>query len=288
MAGEKILISSTNDRTGKTSFIYSASQILELSFRYEKPTGISALERKIIRSNENARLTVIEGGRKYKLGLSKNEGDTRIKADKTILIARYTNDVFDEIALASRVLPKLTGAIINEVPRDKLTELEFEALDSNLKILGAIPFDRFLGGIYVKTVKECLNGEFLTKPDENIVMEEMLVGTMSPSCAIDWLKKVRNAGLITGGDRVDLQKLALDTGIKCLILTGNFEPPQIIVKRAEELGVCIILTESDTLTAVEKISHIVRGEINEHKKGRVLEIFRENVDWDAVQEILGY
>ncbi|RLI79698.1 hypothetical protein DRP07_09870 [Archaeoglobales archaeon] len=284
----RILVSATDYRVGKTSFIYVISQVLGIRFRYEKPSGMSELEKKFIESDEGETLTFIEGGKKYKIGLTKNEGDTSIEVDKTILIARYVEDVFDEITLASRVLSNIKAIIINEIPENEMENIREGVDKSDLNIVGLIPYDKFLGGTYIKSVRDYLDGVFLTKPDENFIMEEMLVGAMSPSCAIRWLEKVKNAGLVTGGDRVDLQKLALDTGIKCLILTGNFEPPQIIVKRAEELGVCIILTESDTLTAVEKISQIMREEISEQKKDKLVEIFKRNIDLEKLEEILKY
>ena len=30
----------------------------------------------------------------------------------------------------------------------------------------------------------------------------------------------------------------------------------------------------------------MRGEINEHKKDKIVEIFERNIDWDAVRETL--
>ncbi len=281
-----VLVSSTDYRAGKTSFIYAISQILGIKFKYEKPSGMSDSERKFIKSDEKSTLTLIEGGRKYKYGLSKEGGDSSIKADKTILIARYTEDVFDEIALASKVLSGIDAAIINEIPQNEIASVTMKAEESNANVVGLIPYDKFLGGIHIKYIKDCLDGIYLTKPDEDFIMEETLVGAMSPSCAVTWLERVKNAGLVTGGDRVDLQKLALDMGIKCLILTGNLEPPQIIVKRAEELGVCVILTKSDTITAVEKISRIKREEINEQKKDKIIEIFKKNIDLKKLKEVL--
>ncbi len=282
-----VLISSTDCRVGKTSFIYAISQILGIKFKYEKPSGMSDSERKFIKSDENSDLTIIEGGKKYKHGLSRERGDSTIDSDKTILIARYTEDIFDEIALASKVLSNVDAAIINEIPQDEVVGITMKTEESNVDIIGQIPYDKLLGGVHIEYIKEYLDGIYLTRPNKDFIMEETLVGAMSPSCAVTWLERVKNAGLITGGDRVDLQKLALDMGIKCLILTGNFEPPQIIVKRAEELGVCVILTKSDTITAVEKISQMMREEINEQKKDRVVEIFRKNIDLKRLKEILG-
>ena len=59
--------------------------------------------------------------------------------------------------------------------------------------------------------------------------------------------------MITGGDRPDIQLAALETSTKCLILTGNLHPSPIILNRAEELGVPMILVGQDTMTAMQTI-----------------------------------
>lgn len=279
----EILVSSTEFRAGKTSLIFALSKIFRLSFSYKKPTGPSPNERRLLGSNTNG-ITFIEGGKSYKTGFAKGEGDTSIRADKTVLIARYCDDIFDEIALASKVMT-VDAVILNEIPANKLGTVR-ETTETSDNIVGLIPYDKFLGGISISTIKECVDGLFLTVTDGGFIIEEMLIGAMSPPCALDWLKKVKNAALLTGGDRVDLQKIALDTGIKCLVLTGNFEPPQVIVKRAEKLGACIILTEFDTLTAMEKIMEVRREEVNERKKDRIVEIFKSNINKGKIREIL--
>ena len=278
----EILVSATEFRAGKTSLIFALSRIFRLSFRYEKPTGQSHNEKRLLESS-NGGITFIEGGKSYKTGFSKGEGDTAIGADKTVLIARYCDGIFDEIALASKVM-RVDAVVINEIPPNKVEVLrEVETPDN---IVGLVPYDKFLGGISINTIRDCLDGLFLTVSDRSFIIEDMLIGAMSPACAIDWLKKVKNAALLTGGDRVDLQKIALDTGIKCLVLTGNFEPPQVIVKRAEKLGACIILTEFDTLTAMEKIMKVKREEINERKREKIVEVFKNNINRGKIREIL--
>jgi hypothetical protein len=286
MVNMKVLVSSTEFRAGKTSFIIATSAILNLTFSYLKPSGFSENESKLIQSDVEGQLTLIEGDRTYKTGLSRNTGDPLIDADKTILIARYSEEVFDEIVLASKVLKNLKTAIINEIPESRLDEVKERAEKLECDVAGFIPYDKFLGGLNTRAIKECLRGVFLANPDENFVIEELLIGAMSPDCAVKWLRNARNAALITGGDRVDLQKLALDTGIKCLILTGNIEPPKIIVRKANESGVNIILAEFDTLTAVEMIEEMGRGEVDERKRDRVVEVFKNNMDLKKLSEVL--
>ena len=53
-----------------------------------------------------------------------------------------------------------------------------------------------------------------------------------------------------------LGALSVDDSVVCLILTGNIYPSPIILSRAEELGVPIILVRHDTFTAAQLIDQV--------------------------------
>ena len=65
--------------------------------------------------------------------------------------------------------------------------------------------------------------------------------------------------LITGGDRSDIHLVALETATRCLILTGNLRPMPEVVRRAEELGVPVLLVRQNTLEVVEA-EPVVKGQ----------------------------
>ena len=74
--------------------------------------------------------------------------------------------------------------------------------------------------------------------------------------------------MITGGDRADIQLAALETSTRCLVLTGNLRPNSLILGRAEELGVPLVLAKQDTLTAVELIQQYF-GKLRLHQPRKV-------------------
>jgi BioD-like phosphotransacetylase family protein len=95
---------------------------------------------------------------------------------------------------------------------------------------------------------------------------------------------VPNKAVITGGDRSDVQLAALETQTKALILTGNLQPSPIVMARAEDLQIPMILVNLDTLAAVEKTDEIV-GRVRIHqaqKVQRFVELIEENVDLDSL------
>jgi len=89
--------------------------------------------------------------------------------------------------------------------------------------------------------------------------------------------------VITGGDRPDIQLAALETSTKCLILTGNLRPSPIILGRAEEVGVPMILVKQDTLTTVEIIEQFFgKTRFHQEKKIRRFEkMLDERFDFDT-------
>jgi BioD-like phosphotransacetylase family protein len=60
-----------------------------------------------------------------------------------------------------------------------------------------------------------------------------------------------------GGDRTDIQLVAVENGVKGLILSGNLYPNDIITARAEAKGVPIIVLRDDTYTVANNVEAMV-------------------------------
>lgn len=83
---------------------------------------------------------------------------------------------------------------------------------------------------------------------------------MDPDLAKRTLRRLRDAAVITGGDRPEIQTATLDAaGVRSLILTGGHEPPGSVLGRAEQAGVAVLLVDSDTITTVERAEAVVRA-----------------------------
>jgi len=82
---------------------------------------------------------------------------------------------------------------------------------------------------------------------------------------------------------------ALETSTKCLILTGNLEPNPIILGRAEEIGVPVLLVKEDTLTTVQNIeSFFGKTRFHQPKKIQCFErVLAEHFDFAKLDEALG-
>ncbi|TFF63404.1 MAG: hypothetical protein EU521_01900, partial [Promethearchaeota archaeon] len=95
------------------------------------------------------------------------------------------------------------------------------------------------------------------------------------------LRKVKQAAVITGGDRADLALTALNEDVSCLILTGFIRPDTSVITAANEKGIPIILSPSDTYTTLRNMQRIKPG-IQEDEISIALDLVENNLDWDIL------
>ncbi len=238
-------------------------------------------------------IMLIEGARTIEdglhLGISAREISRKVGA-KVIVISRYAEEMLDQVLYYSEFFGEaFAGIIINLVPHDSVDRLKkeiFPYLEKNkIKIFGYVTSDNFLSSVSVKEIAGHLDGKVLSaceKQDE--LIESFMLGAMGHELALSFFKTKTDKAVITGGDRADIQLAALETATKCLILTGNFSPSSIVVSRAQELGVPIILVKYDSITTVEKLNELFGHTcFHEFKKiDKILQITRDYIDLEAI------
>jgi BioD-like phosphotransacetylase family protein len=214
-----------------------------------------------------------------------------------ITVVKYNDDlqVLDD-ALTARVRlgETLIGVVLNSVPRQRMPfvqELVKPALEERgVPVLAVLPQERLLLSISVRELAEFLNGKILCSADKvDELVEHLMVGAMSVDSALTYFRRKPNKAVITGGDRPDIQLAALETSTKCLILTGNLQPSPIILGRAEEVGVPMILVRQDTLSAVEVIEQFFgKTRFHQQKKiERFEEMLEDRFDFERLYAALG-
>ena len=116
-------------------------------------------------------------------------------------------------------------------------------------------------------IVDALGGTVLSAEDHlDDRVETFMVGAMGQDKALRFFRRKARKAVITGGDRADVQLAALETNTSALVLTGNFPPSSIVLARAEELGVPMVLVDMDTLTAVEHMEQLL-GRVRLHEPG---------------------
>ena len=231
--------------------------------------------------------SVIEGSL---VGLAATNVSQQLQAP-VLVIAKYESDLVVDDLLGARELhgENMLGAVINVVPRQRMRFVQ-EVIkpyleDHGVSVFGILPQERLLLSISVDELAECLMGEILCCADHKAeLVEYLMVGAMSVDSALTYFRRKPNKAVITGGDRPDIQLAALETSTKCLILTGNLRPSPIIMARAEEVGVPMILVKQDTLTAVEIIEQSF-GKTRFHQEQKVRrfrEMMEERFDFEKL------
>jgi BioD-like phosphotransacetylase family protein len=186
---------------------------------------------------------------------------------RAIVVARYEEpgDVDDVLAAAESLGDRCAGVVFNAVENTAYDDVESEVAPflegRGIPVLGVLPVERELAGVTVADLAADLGADLLTDDTgEDDLVERFLVGAMSGESALSHFRRTKDAAVITGGDRADVQTAALDApGVRCLVLTGGHRPPGAVLGKATEAGVPVLSVQSDTLTTLERAEDLVRG-----------------------------
>ncbi len=194
---------------------------------------------------------------------------------KTIVIDRFNKELnYDYLTVLKDALGEnMLGAILNDIPpyfNEELNSMLIPFLESKqIKTLGVVPRDPLMGAIKVSDLAGRLGGKIISAPDKaDKVVENFIIGTMQVENFMLHFKKSKRSAVIVGGDRSDVQLVAMEGNTQCLILTGNLYPNDIILTRSEVLGIPIILVRDDTYTVARQMDAL----LSRHKLRDVIKI----------------
>ncbi|MBD3255762.1 MAG: AAA family ATPase [Candidatus Lokiarchaeota archaeon] len=182
----------------------------------------------------------------------------------------------------------IKGVIFNKIDYDYQARIE-ELQENHIKrygipILGVIGKSIELLAPRVSEMMYAIGGELLNEAAsaglDNIV-ETYVIGAMNAQAALKYLRQVKRAAVITGGDRTDLALAALNQDVSALILTGFIQPDIKVISAANSIGIPIILSPSDTYTTIRNMERLHPG-IQEAEIDLVLETIKSGVKWDLL------
>lgn len=113
-----------------------------------------------------------------------------------------------------------------------------------------------------------------------------MVGAMCVDSGLVYFGRKANKAAVIRSDRPDMQLAALETSTRCLVLSGGDTPMYSVINKAEKKGIPIVLTESDTKTAVAEIEDALsQVRLAQAKKlPRLVELVRQHVDLEALMK----
>ncbi len=213
-----------------------------------------------------------------------------------LLICRYTSiRAVDTILTVQRYIgDRLIGVLMNHVEEPQLEFVQNRVVPfleaRTIPVLGVLPRDRVLASVTVNELHEHLGGQFIgNRLWGQREIESLMIGAMGSEAGLSYFRRRTNKAVITGGDRVDLQLVALETSTSALILTGNFRPSPRVLDLAEERQVPIFVVPDDTLTTVERAEELF-GRIRFHQKikmERFTDLMETYFDFMRLYQALG-
>lgn len=215
---------------------------------------------------------------------------------RVVLVERFNDAYLGDNALFARERfgELLLGVIYNMVPANResfVRELLVPYLERRgITILGSLPYEKLLASINVADLARLIDGKMLCGEEgADSLVEDIVVGAMSQEHALSVFRRRHNFCVVTGGDRSDIQLAALEAGARCLVLTGNLHPSSIILGKAEELGIPVILVGTDTFTTAERAEMVIRSARTheESKLERLRVLVREHVDMERLYALAG-
>ncbi|ADJ16397.1 phosphotransacetylase family protein [Halalkalicoccus jeotgali] len=244
--------------------------------------------------SEERDLMLVEGASDLDVGgiVSLTDPDLAELLDaEVILVSPYQSagDTDAVLGAADRLGERLAGVVFNAVGDASFASLESDTVPflegRGVPVLGALPRTQELAGVTVSELADELGAELLTSAATDAFVERFLVGAMGGDSALRHFRRARNAALITGGDRSDIQTVALEaSGVKCLVLTGGLQPSSAVVGKAEERDVPIMTVRSDTLSTIERAEDVVRrGRTRSPETvARMRALLTDHADTDAI------
>ena len=188
----------------------------------------------------------------------------------------------------------LLGIVLNKVTSSQLKRVhdeispQFDAAEIN--ILGVLPEDRALFTLTIGELADYIQGEILNNAEKSAeLVENFMVGAMCVDSGLEYFGRKRGKAAVVRDDRPDMQLAALETPTKCLVISGNTAPVYSVRYRAEDKGVPIILTKSDTSTILKSIEDALdKTRFNQEKKLlKLAEITEQHLSFQAISKGLG-
>jgi len=208
---------------------------------------------------------------------------------KVIVVAGYAADLpVAGIAGSSKKFgQRLLGVVVNKVPEKRLEQVNAQLAEAGIKCLGSLPETRALSALTVGEMAEHLRGEVINDSDKTAeLVENIMLGAMVVGSGVDYFERKVNKAAVIRGERPDMQLAALETSTRCLVSTGDASLSEVVLHRAEEKEVPVIVAKESTSAVVEAIEAAMsRARFGQEKKLPVITgMVKETLDIKALTQ----
>ncbi|MFC2010365.1 DRTGG domain-containing protein [Chloroflexota bacterium] len=213
---------------------------------------------------------------------------------KVLVVEAYSKELLKTAGAYKEFGESLLGVVLNKVPKDRMEQARSEASEildkAGIKLLGVLPEDRILSSITIGELAEVVKGEVLRGVERSAeLVENVMLGALGVDPGPDYFGRKDNKAVVLRSERPDMQMAAMETSTRCMVLTGDTPLQQVVLARAEEKDMPIILVKDDVTSVVDSIEAVLAkpGLNQENKLPRLIEIMEQNLDFQALDKGLG-
>ncbi|MFC1920687.1 DRTGG domain-containing protein [Chloroflexota bacterium] len=199
---------------------------------------------------------------------------------KVIIIEAYSGQSADYKNLGEALL----GVVVNKVPESRMEQVRSTAGTS---VIGILPEDRVLLALTMGELAEHIKGEVLRGAEQSAgLVENIMLGALAIDHGPEYFGRKANKMVVLRSDRPDMQMAAMETSTRCLVLTGDTPVKSVVLERAEEKNMPIILVKENSAAVLESIEGALgEGKLSqENKLPRLVEIIEQNVNVQKVKK----
>jgi BioD-like phosphotransacetylase family protein len=203
-----------------------------------------------------------------------------------LLTDRYQRDnltFYSILSLNSFLEGRVKAAILNRVPPEKMDHVKSRVipflLEKGLKFAAAVPEDPLLCAFTVADLAEWVGGEILCCPERaGELIVSFTIGSKILEGPLSIFKQVYNKILLVrlgNGER---------GSVGGILLTGGKAPGELLLRKASEQSIPLILVATDTFQTMERLEKAcpTLGVRDDYKVRRFLDLISRNLnasDW---------
>lgn len=180
---------------------------------------------------------------------------------KALLVLGYGRSIpWEGVEAAKQTFGEsFLGVVINAVPPSEAQVLERNLHQVGVKPLGILPEERRLLTFSIGDLAEHLEAQVLTAPHRTeILVESLMAGGMSVDSGLAYFSRRKGKAVVLPYNRPDLQMAALETSLRCFLLTGGGPPHPTVLYRCQEEEVPILLVKEETPTVLERMEALFK------------------------------
>lgn len=197
---------------------------------------------------------------------------------------------------------RLAGVVVNKVPRNRVDRVRSGMSDelgqAGTCLLGLIPEHRLLMTLTIGELAEALQGKLLNSPDKaDELIENFMMGSSTFDRGAAYYSRKENKAVILWGERpgfrkaalAGLQQAALQTSVRCLVISANGAPIPAVAQKAEEKGIPTISAPGTVPELIESLEKVMgRLRFNQEKKLPYLrDVMSAGIDLNLLSGIIG-